>query len=275
VSSAPFARFILAMIFAFAAYRTFSRAGWFLAAFAALCFYAFHRRALTRAFYITMMGMLGTVMLFSGYIVRHSLLNKWSDIIIGNRGAEFAQATNLSTMNARLEGFSILLSDSSVWTPFGAYFSGRTAEQILGTRMAHDAFTMALLKYGYIPMVMICLFLFLLVRQLHRIAYQLPRGLERSLVVTCLGCFVALLLGTLTNGAALINYPVNFFLYFYLGIVVGVKISRDEANLHEPEEELEVVAPSFARRPRAPGGNRIPVGARPGMGGRPYALQRE
>lgn len=264
-------RTLLAMIFIYAAYRTFTRTGWILALFALFGFVTFRSKLLSKAFYISLFLFTLTVILSSGYIVKHQVLNSVSEIIIGNRGAEFAQASHLGTLNDRLEGFSALVNQPKVWTPFGATFAGTTAEKMLGGLKMHDAFTEALIKFGYIPLFFLMAGLFWLLKAMHQLAYRSPKGLEQSLVVTCLACFVGMLMGVLVSSAALVVYPVNFFLYFYLGIVMGVKLYRAELARNEPQDETvqNFIPPhlrhSGARRlqPEAarqgPGGNRLPA----------------
>ena len=232
--ASTFARVFLGFFFAWAAYRTFSRAGWIQGLVAAVCFMAFRSRLMTRAAYISIAAIILVVVLSSDYVVKHKLLNEWSQDIIGTEGSqELHQAANLSTFNARLEGFASLVKDSSMWTPFGIKFAGIRADQVFGSRSFHDAFSSALIKVGYIPLATVFFLIFLFMRSMHRFILRQPDGLSATLAAASLSCAVGIFMGVTHNGAALMNYPVNFYLYFYLGIVLALMVYHAEEEYQE------------------------------------------
>lgn len=257
-------RVFLAYFFAWAAYRTFSRAGWIQGGLAALCFIAFRSRIMTRAAYGTMAVLILVVVLSSGYLIKHKVLNEWTEDIVGQDGSqELHQAANLATFNARLEGFSYLVTDSDLWTPFGLKFAGKNFDQVLGNRSMHDAFSGALLKVGYIPLALAGVLGFMFVRSLHRFILNQPNGLSATLAASCLGCAVGIFMGVSHNGSALTNYPVNFYLYFYIGIILALMVFHAEK---ERQEQLaaKAVAPRTTLRNRSQpylneGGGRRPI----------------
>lgn len=244
-------RVVLAFFFAWAAYRTFSRAGWIQGVVAAACFMAFRSRLLTRAAYITLFLAIAIVVASSGYLIKHKILNDWSEDIAGENGTnEMRQATNLSTMNARLEGFSYLVTDSDLWTPFGVTFAGTTVDRVLGNRSMHDAFSGALLKVGFVPLTIVGILAFYFMRSLHRFIFRQPDGLTATLAASSLGCAVGIFIGVTHNGSALTNYPVNFYLYFYLGTVLSLMVYHSEREAAEERERL-ATAPRTTLRNRS------------------------
>lgn len=244
-------RVLLAFFFAWAAYRTFSRAGWIQGLLAASCFFAFRSRLLIRAAYGTMAALILLVVLSSEYVMKHKLLNEWSRDIAGAEGSnELRQATNLATFNARLEGFSYLVSDSSLWTPFGIKFAGRNVASVYGSRSFHDAFSSALLKVGFVPLGIAFILIFLFVRSLHRFILRQPDGLSATLSAASLSCALGIFIGVTHNGAALMNYPVNFYLYFYMGIVLGLMVYHAEKEYQEKRAAL-ATAPRTSLRNRS------------------------
>ena len=234
-----FARIFLAFFFAWAAYRTFSRAGWVQGLLAASCFLAFRSSLLTRAAYGTMAALVLLVVLSSEYVTKHKLLNEWSQDIAGTDGSnELHQATNLATFNARLEGFTYLVTDSSLWTPFGLRMAGKNVAQVFAGRSFHDAFSSALLKVGFVPLGIAFFLIFRLIRSMHQFILRQPDGLSATLAAASLSCAVGIFMGVTHNGAALMNYPVNFYLYFYMGIVLALMVYHAEKEYQEKRAAL-------------------------------------
>ena len=244
-------RLFLAYFFAWAAYRTFSRAGWIQGLLAASCFFAFRSRLLTRAAYGTMAALILLVVLSSEYVMKHKLLNEWSHDIAGSDGSnELHQATNLATFNARLEGFSYLVTDSSLWTPFGLKLAGKNVAQVYSGRSFHDAFSSALLKVGFVPLGIAFFLIFRFIQSMHRFILRQPDGLSATLAAASLSCAVGIFIGVTHNGAALMNYPVNFYLYFYMGIVLGLMVYHAEKEYQEKRAAL-ATAPRTSLRNRS------------------------
>jgi hypothetical protein len=263
-------RVFLAFFFAFAAYRTFSRTGWVQGLIAAVCFWAFRSRFFTRAFYGGAIFILGVTVAFSGYMVKHNVLSDWNGVIqAAGASDESLQATNLSTLNARLDGFYFITNDSRLWTPFGVGWQGRSVEQALGNRDVHDAFSAMLLRVGYVPLLIGIMLAYFVLRAVHRFVNTQTDGLSATLGAACLGSAIAVASAATVSGAALSNYPVNFYLYFYMGIVVSLmlyhaQIAKEakQAAVAKPEREPMLrnrSSPYLRNNPPAPapGGNRF------------------
>lgn len=260
-----FGRVLLAILFGWAAYRTFSRAGWIQGVLTAVCFWAFRSRIMTRALYITVVMALAIIIAMSGYLLKHSVLNKLSDQLAGSdASAEQHQATSLGSMNARLEGFYHMTTDSKLWTPFGVGMQGKKVEQVMGNRGTHDAFSAFLLKFGYVTIFAGMIASYFLLRSLHRFVHSQPEGLTATLASASLASAAGIFFGVTHNSAALNLYPVNFYMYFYVGIVLALMVYQ--ADLAKKAAAVEREAnPTPLQRRRNPGAlrNAPPRQARP------------
>ncbi len=272
-SSSGVLRVLLAVLFAVAAYRTFSRTGWLQGLAAAVGFVAFRSRALTRAFYIGCFSLLTLLVAFSGYMLKNHTLNKWTGAILGSGSSDEAgSALNLSTLNARLEGFYNITHDAKLWTPFGVGMQGRSVEQVLGNRDIHDAFSLILLKVGYVPLFFAIIVVFVIGRAIHRFVLNQPDGLSATLGVASLSCAVANVLAFTANGAALNVYPLNFYIYFDVGIVVSLMLYHAQLEKNatpqltsQPEPMLRNRSSPYLRNAPGPSPGRqrpLPAGQR-------------
>lgn len=234
-------RLLGAAIFAFAAYRTFSRTGWITGIVAITCFVAFRRRTYMWAYYLTLGVVAALLMVSAGWMLKHKVLNEITTNITAGRSEEAEMSLRLATLNDRLASYENLLHNKRVWTPFGLRLSGYNEDSVRSSIQTHDALTELLLRIGYIPVAVAVFFGFWLLKQLHRYVYKSPPGLSRELAAAGLACSVALLLGGAVNGAQFVSYPTNFYFYFYLSIVVALMVhSRYEATI---EEEQAALAP--------------------------------
>jgi hypothetical protein len=239
-------RLLGALVFIVGAYRTFSRTGWTLALLAMIFFIAFRRRIFMTAFYGSLAVLLAIILVSSEWMLKNRVLNNLTDAIGKGESDEVQMATRLSTLNDRLESYNSLLHNKRVWTPFGLRFSGYDEMKVRSTVHIHDAFTEMLLKVGFVPTLMGAFGAFWLLRHLHRFVCQEPAGLSRELAISGLACGMGILFGGLVNGAQFTTFPINFFFYFYLSIVVGLMLWRRSET-----EAATVAAPAMAQVPLA------------------------
>lgn len=247
--SAMFGRLFVASLFAWACYRTFSRAGQVQGVVAALGFFAFRDRILTKSIYVAMALVIFLVVAFSGYMLKHSLLNEWSVSIAGEHSSdERKQALSLGSFNARLEGFHSMFTDASLWTPFGQKLAGNNVEKILSAREFHDGASTLILRYGYIPILFGGCLAFFGLRALHRFAYQQPPGLSSSLAATSLSCALAIMLGVIHTASAMGIYPTNFYIYMFIGTVISLMAYHADLTNSGQKQVEDVRGPLYRRR---------------------------
>lgn len=240
-------RYALLLPLCLAGYATLSRTGWVFAVVAVLMVPFLKSRALTLFGYCSMFGLFLLLMFSASYLLKHQVLNEWSgEIYAQKRTNEWAQATNLSTLNARLEGYESLATISQAWTPFGLRLSGYTESAVRSKVATHDMLTTLLLNYGYVSLLAAGIFIMVNLWKLHRFCFQEREPLCRSVGVTALAIGLTLSAGAFTNGAQFSTYPINFFIWFCLGITVCMSMyakERDAAKAVDVEE----AAPPWAR----------------------------
>ncbi len=213
-------RFFLIPAIALAMFATYSRTGWVFAVIAVIAAPMMRNRLLTMSGYILAIGAFVGVILASGYLLRHRLLNEWSeDIYMEKRTGEWSQATNLATLNDRLEGFESLVKEPRAWTPLGLKLSSHTESSVRSNVATHDMFTDLLLNYGYLTMLAAGIFMMYHLWKLHRLVFYEPEPLTRSVAATCLAIGLATASGATVNGAQFSTYPVNFFIWFNFAVV--------------------------------------------------------
>jgi hypothetical protein len=266
--SSSAARLLLCVPIAIAMYATWSRMGWITCVASILAIWAFKRRVLTMVGYgVAIMAVIATVVA-SPYLLRHKILNKISeDIYSQQRTDEWGQTTNLSTLNDRLEGFYALVTNAKIWTPFGVRLSSYNEKAVLAQVQYHDLFTEALIRYGYVAILVgLGLGIALLLR-LHRFVFFSPPGIHRELAVACLACGVCIVSGGVVNGAQLMTYPVNFFIWLLFAVVASVMMHAREQEALEPAPAADPdgdIAPWRRGVPRGlpPRGPAMPLPAR-------------
>jgi hypothetical protein len=246
-NSSPFLRFVLALVFAFAAYRTFSRAGWIMGLATLMAMAAIPRKPFILMIYACGITIYVSAVIAAPYLLKHKILNKIDDSQRATDSAEGRQAKQLATLNGRLEGFYTLTHTKGIMTPFGFKFAGQ------GHRRAgihtHDFISEVLITYGYIP---VGFALFLVVRLLtwiHGSIFRMPVSLNRDVAVTGMACVMGTALGAIANGAQFAVFPQNLLFYMFCGLALAVllseaakeqeaKASLEAERLRQREEEL-------------------------------------
>jgi hypothetical protein len=246
--TAPFPlRYPLIVALGLAMYATYSRTGWVFAVVMVLAMPLLKRRALTLAGYCAVFGLFTLVVFSASWLLKHRVLNEMSeDLLHGNRTAEQSQATNVATLNARLEGYEALVTVPQAWTPFGLRLSGYTESAVRSKITTHDMVTTLLLNYGYIPLIVAGLFVLYNLWKLHRYVFSETEPLARAVGVTGLAVGLVLCSGAFTNGAQFNTYPVNYFIWFGFGITLSMRMYGMERDASLVVDE-GAVSPPWAR----------------------------
>lgn len=251
--SARVLRFVLVPMIVVAMWATYSRTGWVFAA-ALLFAPAFLRsRIATIGAYAVGIAAIGGLVVASPYLLKYKVLNKISqDVYAEVRTAEWSQATNLSTMNDRLEGFAALLQNPRIWTPFGFRFKYANPTAAMQSLKVHDAVSMVLMRYGYVPLTGMAIAAFVLLVKCHRFILRESVPLAKCIGSTCMAIGLILLSGIAVNSAQLVTYPVNFWIWFMFSCVGSLMLWRKE---EDRVAKLALASPGNARRPaRVPSG---------------------
>ena len=254
-------RFILAASALLAMYVTYNRTGWVFALLIVIVPMMFRNRVSTILIYALGAVATGLLIFSAPYLLKHKILNQISNELYSStsRTDSMAQVTNIATMNDRLEGFENLVSSGKLWTPFG--FKLANMESAIKSIFTHDAFSTALMKYGYVPLAISGIAALLLIRRMHAYVLLEKMPLAKYMASTCLGVGIVLCLGGLVTSAAFITYPINFWIWFMFSFVVALMFWRAE-NVLIPAEAREGVV----RLPVRPLGSRLGLPSNRGTG---------
>ena len=229
----------------------FGRTSWAQGILGIVGIFFFTSARRTKIFYGAALAVLATVLLNSEYILGNleELESK-----LPTESALQQQAFRLGTYSDRLVGLMNVANDSSYWTPFGvdAYVPGEVQH---GDRyFAHDAFTDALLRYGYVGVLFlagICIYFLVLVhRSLLSVKNRDLRTLGAALTSACFSIFFSGFL----SGSSLHVYPVNLLFWSFVGCILVIS-SR---NPKEPDAGERVI-PAGAAMPALGRPTRVPI----------------
>lgn len=248
---------LLPLLFAVAAYATLSRMGWFIGLMAIPLARIVRTRVGTLATYFVAIILVGIALGATPWLLKTQILNEISGDMIGRGSGRTAQTLNISTLNDRLEGYYEILHTPRVWSPFGLKFQGMSEGAIMALK-SHDVVSVLLFRIGYVPLAVLLLVGCFCTFKLHSMVFAIKDRPTRVLASTTLALAMALISGGAINGAQLMTFPTNFYIYFFLGCTIAVAWYRPEGEL---AEERAAILESWQ--------SRLPTGFRPGQGGFP------
>lgn len=256
-------RFFILPAAAIAMYATYSRTGWVLGAVAILAAPMIKNRSFTLGGYILAITAFLSVVAASPYLLKHQILNELSsDMFEEKRTDEWAQTTNISTLNDRLSGFAFLMEEPRVWTPFGMKLSGANASQVLGNAKVHDLITEMLVKYGYITLLFAGIFMLRQLWKLHSTIFNEPEPLAKALGASSLAIGLSVTSGATVNGSQFETYPTNFFIWFFFAITTSLAMYARERSLAQAPATAAEPPPWMKSQVRvAPSRTSLPVPA--------------
>lgn len=250
-STLRFIRIILIPLILIAMFATYSRTGWFFLIGVVLAPKLFRGRLSTLAFYSCSIAMLVTLILASPYMIKNNTLKKWTNELGTLSGNDkWLQATNVATMSSRLYGFDALMNNRNIWTPFGFRFQYSDPQAAMDKVSTHDAITRGLMKFGFVPIIILGFIGFFMAKSLHRYVYSETDPLAKFLSSTCLGLGVVLVAGGTVNFAQFFTFPVNFWIFLMFGCVISLKIWSEQIHQDELKLSRSVILPPGIRKAR-------------------------
>jgi hypothetical protein len=138
------------------------------------------------------------------------------------------QFTRVQTFSDRLEGFRHLVSDSRIWTLFGA------GANVRDTLTSHDPLTSALLAHGVVPVTGAIVFLIALLTRVHRNIWALRDSRLRWMAAACLGTVWGLVATSMISGNRMNIFPVNVFMWLLLAMMWSAGAAAASAPAVEP-----------------------------------------
>ena len=247
-------------MFCYAAYLTFSRGGWVcaMASFGAVMM--FGSRFRTILFYSV--GLIAAILIvaFAGVMVKEDTMAKVTGAMLGKTQTdEEFMVKKVGTFTSRLESIDLTLRESKRWRPFGVVVEGVTESEFgrdqrgYNPYYVHDGFSFLLLKFGYIPVAIICVLGLVLLFKTHQGLLQLDLATRRPALLLW-GLVLGIGVGFSANLAQLKTFPINVYFYLF-GSLVYVLIRSGRS--------VRVTAEESTKRPlenRGPG-RLTPVGA--------------
>jgi len=178
-------------------------------------------------------GLLGLVLRYEWFA---NNLVSWNQTFLGSYfGQHFG---TLGTFIDRLRSFATL-HNPDAWTPFGLKRVGSMTFE--GGLFAHDAFTLALLTVGYVPLAGILLILLGFVVYIHRRINRITDRDLKSQLCTLMAAFVALLGAGVLYGQLLQVFPTNVFMWLlvssFIVFIRKLPLPGPEAN-HSGKDAL-------------------------------------
>ena len=205
---------LIAPLFIATAISTFTRAGWFSGLLAFVAYFLFKFRVGVIVFYGALGSMITCFFLFPTVIIG---IFKKGFVIPGSEIENLIFRTQ--TWQARLWGFENLANDSSLWTPFGITLDGRTFSR--EDWLTHDLITYLIIKFGYVPAVIVAIILTIYLFRIHRSYFRCNNPSEQKAFLIALAGAAGLGLAALTNQDALTVFPVNFYFWMFVAMALS------------------------------------------------------
>lgn len=236
-------------LFGLAAYATLSRMGWFTAILGIFAARLVRNRVGTLVTYAVALAFVVMALVATPYLLKTKLLNEISGVLIGKGGAERSQAVNISTLNDRLEGYYEVLTNPRAWTPFGLRLANRTQSEIDNMR-SHDVLSSALYKLGYIPLALSIVVLCYITFKFHSLVFRIQSRQIKVAASATLGLALAQISGTSINGAQMVTFPVNVYIYLFLGSTLALAWYDKDHFVKAEQEPVEANPRLPVVRPR-------------------------
>lgn len=219
-------KWVLAPLFAVAAYFTIIRTGWVcgVGTLAAYFFLATKFRA--RLGILLGVGLFATIILSAPWMLKHQFLSKVESVIqdvalAATDDPTVKRAVVLGTALDRVQGWANLTQEPKIWQPFGfaAADMSVTNSSNADFHWGHDALVDALIKFGYVPLSIGFLVMAFMTYKLLNYMFSLSRNdLSFKLTRLCLALATGILVGGMGHGAQFRNFPQNLFFALWLAI---------------------------------------------------------
>ncbi len=231
---------IVVVIFVYAAFLTLSRTGLVCGLVAAIAYFFFGSKIRVMSGYLVAFFVFFLLVATADTILRYRLLDEWqiilNDYFLKKSGdASTERALILGTMYDRLSGWRYLATQPLGFPLFGTAFGGElNVKQVDSYLICHDLVVHYLIRLGWIPMFFLSLIMTIFLRKLHQFQFSIDKKtLESKLIRYALASALGILSGGMANGAQLMNFPQNFYLWLWLSICLASYNNRDRKQTTE------------------------------------------
>lgn len=197
------------------------RVGYFVFIIGIPLTYVFMRKRLTFIFYSTGIILYIAIIIFAKEIYLFFENNQTQYFSYNSR---FARIFEMGTYGDRLWSFRNITENPKLHTLFGdsSGFRDLIVSKDKG-ELIHEAMSESLYRVGIVGTLLILFFVGFVIYTLHRGVLRTKSPSLRLFSTACLAIFVSLLISSLLIGNLLAIYPINFYLYFLLGLIFCMK----------------------------------------------------
>ncbi len=228
-------RIILVCLFAYAAYLTLSRTGWFCGITALICYFLFLRWSTTvMAYAIGLTGV--SFLVVCSPLIKDMRIVERAEVELKSyfktQDSRARQTMTIGSLNGRLEGWVNLMTKENMLTPFGWKAAGIDIIDFDSVDLGDDMIFWTFVKYGYVTVFLGAIAGLTFMYKLHRTVCTLPPGSkERKIANISLATSAGIIVGGVSNGAQLYVFPVNIYFYMCLAFVYSLYIQRERHAL--------------------------------------------
>jgi hypothetical protein len=235
---------LLGLVMISGALMTLTRGGWVCGIVAFGAYFMFASKMRTVIAYIIGAGSLSLLILSAPYLIesrahvkfekdlKDVALNVWDS-------PEMYRTVTLGTIERRLEGWSNLLNEPKLWTPFGFSFAGKGGDSVdTQTTWGHDIFIDSLTKYGYVTTIGALTIMSIFIYRMHKFQFSFAKMDEnRALIRVCIALLIGLAAGGVGSGSQFRTFPQNVYLFLWISIPFATVL--DVMKRRTVDESLE------------------------------------
>lgn len=194
--------------------------------------WAFRYRGITWLLYSVLILMFVLLLLSADFILNRIYV--WNDLATTGLLSRILgqEMTTIGTFSDRLIGFRNILTNPEAYTLFG-YGSGRGVDPS-DPLYNHDLLSNLIVRYGCVPLTIIGLIGFFVVRHIHTAVHQIPSFDDRSLAAASLGISFAVFAVSMLSGNVLSTFPNNVVFWLMLSVTTLLAFAQPRISLIAP-----------------------------------------
>jgi hypothetical protein len=218
-------KWALAPLFAIAAYFTIVRTGWVSGIVALGAYVMLGSQIRCKLGVGLALGGFSFLILTAPFVLKYHILGEIETVLqdavlATTNDPTLKRAVVLGTAEDRIRGWANLTEDSALWQPFGFHAAGMTTySKSKNDKWGHDALIDALIKFGYVPLVLGLAFAAYMMKKLFGYMFSLQRDeLPFKITRLCLALNSGILIGAMSSGAQFRNFPQNMYFALWFAI---------------------------------------------------------
>lgn len=217
---------VLFLIFAAAAFFTYSRGGWICGLATLTGGLAFRHLRTTQAIYGVGAFLVILIFVSSPFLLKAKVMSEIeSKLVTKTMSEENRTAATLGTFNARLQSMRLTMIEPRRWRPFGILIEGVEPREMSydgahGPYFSHDGLSSLLMRAGYIPLGFALILVVVALKKIHGRILRIGDRQTRLVAAHGMAGAIGICVGMVGNGAQLITFPINFLFALFLSVTV-------------------------------------------------------